>query len=163
MSDEELKNMFDTLRQDVKGDIGELRQEMRQEFGTVRQEMAEGLASVRQEMARGLGSVRQEMAQGLDGLRQEMAQGLDGLRQEMRAENAAAHAETRRYVQVLLENDTRVQALAEAVLQVDDRLTRETADIRQEMRTGFAETQAMIKFSHAELDRRITALEQRSA
>jgi len=37
------------------------------------------------------------------------------------------------------------------------------ADIRAEMRQGFADTQAMIKFSHAELDRRIHGVEDRAS
>ena len=36
---------------------------------------------------------------------------------------------------------------------------REVGALREEMTRGFAETQAMIKFSYAELDRRISALE----
>jgi archaellum component FlaC len=55
-----------------------------------------------------------------------------------------------------------VQLVAESVLMVNDKLDREAADIRAEMRQGFADTQAMIKFSHAELDRRILAVEERA-
>ena len=55
-----------------------------------------------------------------------------------------------------------VQLIAERVVMVDERLEREAADIRAEMRQGFADTQAMIKFSHAELDRRIHAVEDRA-
>jgi uncharacterized protein YceH (UPF0502 family) len=33
-------------------------------------------------------------------------------------------------------------------------------DIREEMRRGFNETQAMIKFSHVEIDRRVRTLEE---
>jgi hypothetical protein len=39
-------------------------------------------------------------------------------------------------------------------------LDREAADIRQEVRKTAQETQAMIKFSHAELDRRMSRLEE---
>jgi len=38
-------------------------------------------------------------------------------------------------------------------------MSREIGDLREEMKRGFAETQAMIKFSYAELDRRVTVLE----
>ena len=48
---------------------------------------------------------------------------------------------------------------AEKVVLLDEELHREAADIRSEIRTGFADTQAMIKFSHAELDRRVRSLE----
>jgi uncharacterized coiled-coil DUF342 family protein len=52
-----------------------------------------------------------------------------------------------------------IQQVAEGVANVNETLEREAADIRDEMHRGFAETQAMIKFSHAELDRRVRALE----
>src|ERR1044071_4268610 len=55
--------------------------------------------------------------------------------------------------------EKRFDLLAETVEHLGEKLDRETASIRQEMRQGFAETQAMIKFSHAELDRRVRALE----
>jgi hypothetical protein len=42
---------------------------------------------------------------------------------------------------------------------LDEKVDREAASIRDEMRRGFADTQAMIKFSHAALDRRIERLE----
>ncbi|HEX7154172.1 MAG TPA: hypothetical protein VF618_21975 [Thermoanaerobaculia bacterium] len=52
-----------------------------------------------------------------------------------------------------------VEGLSEAVALVNERLTRETADIRDEMRRGFADTHALIQRSHGSLDRRVTALE----
>jgi hypothetical protein len=93
----------------------------------------------------------------------------------MREENTAAHAETRRqfeetvdrisaenrqYFEVATEAfKHQVGLIAEKVIGVTEELRRETADIRLEMRTGFADTQAMIRFSHAELERRVRALE----
>jgi hypothetical protein len=95
----------------------------------------------------------------------------------MRQENAAAHAETRRQFEetanhlsaefrhfVGVEREAfkaQIQLVAEGVINVTEQLLRETADIRMEMRTGFAETQAMIRFSHAELDRRVRSLEEK--
>lgn len=38
-------------------------------------------------------------------------------------------------------------------------LIRKIDDLEERMERGFVETQAMIKFSHAELDRRVRALE----
>ena len=57
------------------------------------------------------------------------------------------------------DSGTRSASSPKKSLAFDERLTREAADIRDEMRQGFADTQAMIKFSHSELDRRITSLE----
>ena len=55
---------------------------------------------------------------------------------------------------------TDVQRVAEGVLMLDAKLDREAADIRAEMRHGFAEMQGMLRFSHSQLDGRITALER---
>ena len=71
--------------------------------------------------------------------------------------------ELRRHFDVTAEEmKHEVQLVAERVIMVDERLTREAADIRTEMHQEFADTQAMIKFSHAELDRRFHALEEKA-
>jgi hypothetical protein len=83
----------------------------------------------------------------------------------IRQENAAEHAETRRQFEETVnrlsaENRQsfevateafkhQVELIAEKVIGVTEELRRETAGIRVEMRNGFADTQAMIKFSHA--------------
>lgn len=70
-------------------------------------------------------------------------------------------AEIRRHFDVSTEEVKReVQIVAEGLTRLDQKLDRTAADIGDEMRRGFADTQAMIKFSHAELDRRIRALEE---
>ena len=57
-------------------------------------------------------------------------------------------AETRRHFDVTSENiDRRIQFVAEAVAQLDVKVTREVGGGREDMSRGFAETQAMIKFS----------------
>lgn len=75
-------------------------------------------------------------------------------------ENAAAHVETRRYFAVAVERmDARFDALAETVGLLDEKLDRKTAALDEKIERTAAETQAMIKFSHAELDRRFRTLE----
>lgn len=70
-------------------------------------------------------------------------------------------AENRHFFQISTEElKHEIGLIAENVTRVEEKLDREAADIRQEMRKGFAETQAMIKFSHAELDRRVHSLEE---
>ena len=94
----------------------------------------------------------------------------------IRGENAAAHAETRRQfaeaaARIAADNQHffatgadqlrhEIQLVAEGVTGTREALNREAADIRDEVRRTATETQAMIKFSHAELDRRISTLEQ---
>ncbi|HVS33826.1 MAG TPA: hypothetical protein VMS98_20490 [Thermoanaerobaculia bacterium] len=78
----------------------------------------------------------------------------------MRRENAAAHVETRRHFEVTAEGlKQEIRVVAEAVVQLDQKVGRETQRLEEKMDRGFAETQAMIKFSHAELDRRLRAVE----
>jgi hypothetical protein len=94
----------------------------------------------------------------------ELKKYLDGIRQE----NAAAHAETRRFFEVLTERTRheigivaeKVIDLDEKVTRLDEKLDRRTDDVETRMERGFVETQAMIKFSHAELDRRVRTLEE---
>lgn len=72
---------------------------------------------------------------------------LEKLFASLREESAAAHAETRRHFDVVAERlETKIEAVAERVASVDEKLDRETTEIRDEMRLGFADTQAMIKF-----------------
>jgi hypothetical protein len=100
---------------------------------------------------------------------------LKGLLDTMRQENSASHEETRRrfdavdvrfaelhrHFDVVTEaTKHEVRLVAESVAQVKEELNRETNALRQEMSRGFAETQAMIKFSHVELDRRVNVLEE---
>ena len=53
-----------------------------------------------------------------------------------------------------------VQLVAESVTLLTERLEREVNRLDEKMDRGFAETQAMIRFSHVELERRIRKLEQ---
>lgn len=133
MKDEQLILLFD-----------EMRQEMRQEIGGVRQE----IAAVRQEVA----VLRDETRQEFAAVRQEVA--------AVRQENAAAQAETRHLFGATADGlRHHIELVIEGVTTVNEKLARETADIRDEMRRGFAETQAMIKYSHTDLDRRLRVLE----
>jgi rubrerythrin len=70
-------------------------------------------------------------------------------------------AETKQHFDVVVERmESKFGLLSESVDHLAKRLERETKDIRDEVRSGFADTQAMIKFSHAELDRRVRTLEE---
>ena len=79
----------------------------------------------------------------------------------VRQQDVEAHAETRRLFQTTAESlRHEIRVVAEGVTQTREDVTRETASIRDEVRRTAGETQAMIKFSHAELDRRMRALEE---
>jgi hypothetical protein len=85
---------------------------------------------------------------------------LKRLFESMRQENAAAHAETRRHFDVVTEgtrNDIRL--VAESVVLLSDKLDRTATSLDGKIDRTAAETQAMIKFSHVEIDRRMRSLE----
>jgi len=50
--------------------------------------------------------------------------------------------------------------VAESVVQTREELARTAKELDERIRATAADTQAMIKFSHAELDRRIRTLEE---
>jgi exonuclease VII small subunit len=78
--------------------------------------------------------------------------------------DSAEVTEIKRHFNVVAERlEGRIQLLAEGIVGLDERLGRfeERVEARfDSMDRRFEETQAMIKFSHAELDRRIRALEE---
>jgi uncharacterized protein YceH (UPF0502 family) len=85
---------------------------------------------------------------------------LKRLFESMRQENAAAHAETRRHFDVVTKgtrNDIRL--VAESVVLLSDKLDRTATSLDGKIDRTAAETQAMIKFSHVEIDRRMRSLE----
>jgi hypothetical protein len=57
-------------------------------------------------------------------------------------------------------DDTLKRLLEENAARIETALNGKTNAIEQRMDLGFADTQAMIKFSHAELDRRVRFMEQ---
>jgi hypothetical protein len=78
----------------------------------------------------------------------------------MRQENVAAHAETRHFFELTAEAMRHeIGLIAEKVTSVDEKLDRTTFRLEARIASTAAETQAMIKFSHSELDRRVTSLE----
>jgi len=90
----------------------------------------------------------------------------------MEQRNAAAHEETRRlsdqrtaemkrHFDVTAESMRgEIRLIAEAVGSLEEKVDREVHRLDEKLDRGFADTQAMIRFSHAELERRVRSLEQ---
>jgi thioesterase domain-containing protein len=113
--------------------------ELRQQFESLRQENAAAHAETRQ-------VVREEtaaaIAEAVQALRQESAAAHTETRRILREETA----DGRRHTEVLIEATRHdLQLVAEAVSILDEKLDRTAADIRTEMRNGFGETHTMIK------------------
>jgi len=80
-----------------------------------------------------------------DALRGEMRAQSGELRGEMRADRA----ELRRHFDEVAERfDSKYDLLAEGIMNLDEKMDRNHASIREEMRHGFAHTHDLIKFSH---------------
>ena len=120
--DSELKQYFDNLNERIDG----LSEQTATEFRQMREENVSA-----HEETRGL-------------LRAEMAAEF----RQVRAENAAAHAETRLHFDSTIDRfESQFDLLGEGIRNVDEKLDREAADIRAEMRQGFADTRALIRFA----------------
>ena len=84
----------------------------------------------------------------------------DSLQQNLRQEIQQGDAETRRHFDVALEaTDHKIELVAEGVALTREELVRVAARLDEKIDHTAAETQAMFKFSHAELDRRMRTLE----
>ena len=93
----------------------------------------------------------QELISYLDKRFDETTQRIEAVRGEVRTEI--------RQLGVTVEAlRTQIQTVADGVVTVDEKLER----FRQEVREEFDEVKSMIKFSYAELDRRINQLETRA-
>ncbi|MFZ2492179.1 MAG: hypothetical protein WA208_11890 [Thermoanaerobaculia bacterium] len=69
--------------------------------------------------------------------------------------------EIRRHFDVALERmDKQFALVSEAITQVDQKLDRVVGELGETIERTAADTQAMVKFSHAELDRRVRTLEE---
>jgi len=92
---------------------------------------------------------------------EETKQLLETMRQESavaRAENAAAHADTRRQFEIGAEGlRDSIKLVAEGVSTNTQRIER----LESEMKEEFAEVRSMIKLSHGQLDRRVRLLEHK--
>jgi hypothetical protein len=68
--------------------------------------------------------------------------------------------EIKRHTGVLIEGlESRISQIAEGQVLLDEKVERRFDGVETRLTQGFGETQAMIKFSHTDLDRRIRVLE----
>jgi len=80
---------------------------------------------------------------------------------DSRAHTERLNEESRRHFGVIAEDlKHEIKLVAEAVMTVDQRLTREVGRLEEKMDSGFSETHALIRFSHADLDGRVRVLEE---
>jgi hypothetical protein len=86
---------------------------------------------------------------------------LKRLLEALRQESTAAHADTRRYFDVVSEATRQdIRIVAESVALINEKLDISTARLDDKIERTATETQAMISFSHADLERRMRTLEE---
>jgi hypothetical protein len=130
MTDDELKGLFETAAAQTAAAIAE-----------TRRLITESAAETQRQIAELRGETQQQFG-------------------EMRSYVDETAVETRRHFDITGEDLRHEMGLmAEKVVRLDEKLTSEAADIRAEMKRGFADMESLYRFSHSELDRRIKALE----
>jgi gas vesicle protein len=153
MSDEELRaffaridERFDTVRRDLGNDIASVRTELGAEIASVRTELGAEIASVRTELGAEIASVRTELGADIAAVRRDLGNDIATVRRELGAEI----------------EDVRSQfvLVSEGFAHLNEKIEREVADVRDEMRRGFAETHSLIQFAYSTLEQRIERLEQ---
>ncbi len=103
---------------------------------------------------------RQHFEETADRLTEANRQHFDAAIESTKHEFVRIAEENRRYFDVAMEsNGHEIRLIAEKVIRLDEKLDQKTATLEQKIEQTATETQAMIKFSHAELDRRMRALE----
>jgi hypothetical protein len=103
-----------------------------------------------------------ELKSLFDALRQENATGQAETRHDFHQTANQLSEETRRHFEVFSERlEKRFDLLAESVRAIDEKVDRRVGAVELAIGNSAAETQAMIKFSHAELDRRLRAVEEK--
>lgn len=103
-----------------------------------------------------------ELRQHVDTSATETRQRVDTTAVETRRHVDATAVETRRHFDVAGEALlAKIQLVAEGVSELSERLDRTEANLREEILRAQRELSAMLRFSYADLDRKIQALESR--
>ena len=171
MTDEELIALFDRneakidglgdalrgeMRAQAEGLRLELRGEMRAQGDELRAEMRAQGDELRAEMRAQGDELRGEMRSQAEGLRLELrgeirTQGdeLRGEIHDLRGEMVTSHIELRRHFDETVERfDSKYDLLAEGIMNLNEKMDRNEAAIREEMRQGFADTHDLIKYAY---------------
>ncbi|MGH7332959.1 MAG: hypothetical protein ACREKS_09490 [Candidatus Rokuibacteriota bacterium] len=102
-----------------------------------------------------------ELRAAFEALDQRVETASAGLRQHVDDRMAAATTEMRRHFDVVAESlRSDIETIAEGLTGLSDRLDRVEANLREEILRSQRELSAMIRFSYAELDRKIQTLER---
>lgn len=177
-----LEKKFLVLAQ--KDDVEKLRQESKSNFRQVKEENKTQILEWKEETKRTLEQLRKEWASGIDPLREEMRERLEKFREEIKTTLVQSKTEVLSQLQLVREDGKtniasslassrqetkvdmdRLKEGLEAIKDKASRVTEEIGTLNEKMKEGFTgvkeELGSMIKFSFADLEKKLNALEAR--
>jgi uncharacterized phage infection (PIP) family protein YhgE len=181
-SREFLEKKFLILAQ--KDDVEKMRQETKAAFRQVKEENKTQILEWKEDTKKALDQIRKEWTLGMDPLREEIRKKFEKLGEEIKAAWALSKTEIVSQLQLVREDGKknitsaldfsrketkvdidRLNAGLEGITGKADKVTDEIGVLSEKMREGFAELKdelgSMIKFSFADLERKLNALEAR--
>ncbi len=158
---EENRHHLETAERRLNENAERLATENRQYIQTAEQRLNENAERLATENRQYIQTAEQRLNENAERQATENRQYIQTVEQRLNENGERQAIENRRHFDIALEaNRHENSLLAETITQSVEKLDRRINNLEERMETGFAETQAMIKFSHAELDRRVRTLEQ---
>ena len=155
---QEMKSSFRQLRDENKNQVLESRQEVKADFEKLSKEGKVDIDPVRKEFGEEIERLRAEVKSALDQSFQKLDFFLQQIREERGTLLAYAGAEVRTDFDGM---KNRMEGLREGIKQVAEEIT----SIKEKMKEGFVDVKeelgSMMKFSFADLEKRLNALEAR--
>ncbi len=155
---QEMKSSFRQLREENKNQVLESRQEVKADFEKLRKEGKVDIDPVRKEFEEKIERLRAEVKSAFDQSFQKLDSFLHQIREERGTLLAYAKAEARTDFDGV---KNRMESLREGIKQVAEEITT----IKDKMKEGFIDVKeelgSMMKFSFADLEKRLNALEAR--
>lgn len=152
---------IENVRAELIGRIDDVRAELGEQIQTVRAEVQTTASDIRAELREGLDAtaldIRTELRTTASDIRAELQTTASDVRTELREGLADTRAEFRQEFGAFTEHlDAKIELVAEGVATVNEKLDRTAAELRAEMREGFATTHTLIHY----VNDRVTLLEQ---
>lgn len=159
---QELREESASIRQELRQETSSLRQEtssLRQETSSLRQELRQETSSLRQETS----SLRQELRQETSSLREELAsfrQSTESRFDKVEAQIQELQAETRESRVMIEDLYSKVQLVAEGVVNNSEVIERLRAEVKKDLADVRSEMRAHDRQTYHSLDVRVTTLEK---
>jgi len=141
----------------TKDDVEKLRQETKVNFRQLKEENKSNMIEWRQEIKTDIDQLRKENNEAVDPIREEIKEGI----QRMITENQSALDQLKQTIELFLPPLREVERFEERLRPIAE----EVAELNGKVKEGFTEVKeelgSMIKFSYADIEKKIHALEAR--